>query len=196
MSHFALSHCLILCWCLWLVRLHVISALCFLYAESAVFYFLIFRAIIADVDDYLSFFVSVNVCTSVSQALWKRPPRRSTRFRWTQICGLGLTSGKWFKGRSRPQWPLFQKKSSMSESLLLYDSLLWCSDCCYWCFVYWPCFYCGFWLSLCKIERWAVQLGVWAAGVEGRHKESHVSLEERCFILPHTGRKMFSQVEL
>lgn len=142
------------------------------------------------------FFVSVNVCMSVSRALWKRPPRRSTRFRWTQTCGLGLTSGKGFKGRSRPQWPLFQKKSSMSESLLLSDSLLWFSDCCCWCFVYWPCFYCGFWLSLCKIEHWAVQLGVWAAGVEGRHKESHVSLEERCFILLYTGRKMFSQDEL
>lgn len=140
-------------------------------------------------------FAFVDVCMSVSLALWKRPPRRSTRFRWTQTCGLGLTSGKGFIRRSRPRWPLFQKKSSMSESALLSDSQLMFSDCCHRWFIYWHCFYCGFWLSLCKIERWAVQLRVWAAGVEGRHKESHVSLEELCFVLLHTGRKMFSQVQ-
>lgn len=131
-------------------------------------------------------FVFANV--SVFRALWRRPPRRSTRFRWTQTCGLGLTSGKGFKGRSRPQWPLFQKKSSMSESGLLFDSVLMFSDCCCWCFVYSHCFNCGFFDCLSKIERWAVQRGVWAAGVEGRHKESHVSLKERCFVLVHTGR--------
>ncbi len=179
-SHIALSPCLILCWCLWLVRLHVISALFLCKLSSILFPY------ISGNHCWSRFFVSVNVCTPVSRALWKRPPRRSTRFRWTQTCGLGLTSGKGFKERSRPQWPLFQKKSSMSEPVLF-------SDCCYRCFVYWPCFYCGFWSSLCKVERWAVQLGVWAAGAEGRHKESYVSLEEHWFVPLHTGRKMFSQ---
>lgn len=136
-------------------------------------------------------FAFVDVCMSVSLALWKRPPRRSTRSRWTQTCGLGLTSGKGVKGRSRSQWPLFQKKSSTSESVLVSDSLV-----VFWMLLLVFCistlFYCGFWLSLWK--RWGVQLWVWAAGVEGRHKESHVSLDERCFVLLHTGRNMSSQV--
>lgn len=183
LPHMSLKHCLILRWCSWLARLQLFLLL-FFFCMHILF---IWNPTAYDCHHWSWLwskrFVIVNVCMSVSLALWKRRPRRSTRFRWTQTYGLGLTSGRAFKERSRPQWPLFQRKASMSESrvLLLVDLYIFIL------FVLWFLI-----VSLYKTDRWAVQLGVGAAGVEGRHKESHVS----CFRLLHTGRMMFILLKL
>ncbi len=178
-SHIALSPCLILCWCLWLVRLHVISALFFMQTQQH-FISLYFGQSLLMLMTISVFCVCQCVYASVSSFVKKTTEKINT---------LQMNSDLWPRPdlREGVQGEVTATVTSLPEEV----EHEWAGCIFYWCFVY--CFYCGFWLSLCKIGRRAVQLGVWAAGAEGRHKESYVSLEERWFVPLHTGRKMFSQ---